>query len=116
MKFDNKNAYKLQISIYLEESLGMVGRMMLEDIFNNIENMNEDETEAMVNAHYDNNIFELIMPYMKKALEEFELYKLTPEGKASFDEFKQVREELLAIEEVQEESNDDGNEGNGNVH
>jgi hypothetical protein len=119
MKYDNKNALKLQISTYLEESLSMVGRIMLEDIFNDIDIMSDDEAGEMVEAHYDNNIFELIAPYVQHASEEYEVYKRTPEGKEALEELKKLMEEVkdaaIKYDKVKVIKNDD-NEGNGNVH
>lgn len=118
MKNDaNKNLLKLHISTYLEESLGMVGRMMLEDIFDTIEAVTEEEAEDVVNAHYDGNIFDAIAPYLLKAAEEYDLYKNTPEGQQSLAELREVREQtqeaLLMDTRIKEVKSDDGD---GNVH
>ncbi len=117
MKYDQKNALKLQISVYLEESLGLVGKMMLEDIFYDIDSMDESEAAALVEHHYDNNIFELIAPYLEFAIEEYDAYKKTPEGieamnqlKKTIEEFKQSAIDFGKIKVIKND------EGNGNVH
>lgn len=121
MKYDNKNMLKLQISTYLEESLSMVGRMMLEDVFNDIDVLNEDEAKAMCEAYYDDNVFELIAPYLQHAAEEYEAYKHTPEGLEALQELKdvmnQAKQQAEEYKQVKTTKvNNDDNEGNGNVH
>lgn len=118
MKYDHKNVLKLQVATFLEESLSMVGKMMLEDVFNHIEESSDDEATDFVEAHYDNNIFELIAPYLQKASEEYDIYKRTPEGKEALNELKNLMEEAtqaaITYEKVKNiKPNDDGD---GNVH
>jgi hypothetical protein len=117
MKYDKKNALKLQIATYIEESLSMVGKMMLEEIFDKIENLSEDEGESLVDSYYNNNVFELIKPYLDLAHAEYEKFRKTPEGIAAMQELKDVMEQTkqLAIE-YKPIKIPNGNEGGGNVH
>lgn len=118
MKYDHKNVLKLQVATFLEESLSMVGKMMLEDVFNHIEVSSDEEATDFVEAHYDNNIFELIAPYLQKASEEYDIYKRTPEGKEALTELKNIMEEAtqaaITYEKVKNIKPSD--DGDGNVH
>ena len=127
MKYDNKKALKIQMSVYLEESLSMVGRMMLEDIYDRIDAMDDNDAETYVEAHYDDNIFDLIAPYLDLAAREYEIYKQSPEGIQTLEELKEIMEktkdtinsidEIKALITVAPENKDgNDNEGNGNVH
>lgn len=120
MKQDNKNILKLQISTYLEESLSMVGRMMLEDLFNTIEAVTDDEATTLVNKHYDDNIFDIIAPYLLKAAEEYEIYKNSPEGSEAIMELKEViqqaRESAIKFNKVKNNVVKPSGDGEGNVH
>lgn len=120
MKYDAKNALKLQLGTYLEESLSMVGKMMINDLFDTIDRMSEKEATEFVDAHYDENIFDLIAPYLDLAAEEYDVFKSTPEGQKALEELKQVTEQAKELARTFETiknlpSGNDG-EGNGNVH
>jgi hypothetical protein len=119
MKYDHKNLLKLQIATYLEESLSMVGKMMVNDLFDQIENLTDDEGQAILEAHYDNNIFDLIAPYLQHASEEYEAYSRTEEGKSAMNDLKKAANEtkrkMLEYNETLKNVKP-SNEGNGNVH
>ena len=105
------------MSTYLEESLSMVGRMMLEDLFNQIDECNDDEAQELVEAHLDDNIFENIAPFLQLAAEEYEKYRNTPEGQNALEELKDVMEQAKEAAQVYEKiKNVKPNEGDGNVH
>lgn len=115
----NKNILKLQLSTYLEESLSLIGRMMLEDLFTDIEIRTDEEAEEFVEAQYDGNIFELMVPYLELAAQKYSEYKETPEGQDSMKELKEVMEQVkqLQLEDIKTtKPSGNSNEGNGNVH
>lgn len=114
MQDSKQNLLKLKFTTFLEAALERVGNMVVNDVYTQIEVLNEESAEEYVKSASEN-IFETIEIYIQEAKKEYIRYSQTPEGIHAKEEYEKTCQEqeakLLQIEAPKEPT-----EGEGNVH